>query len=56
MHLSLSAAGAEPPTKFSKRGGLIGPQLLQGFAAKEGGDFLGGEGRGGCCNFQFSHK
>ena len=24
---SLSALGGEPPTKFSKRGGLTGPQL-----------------------------
>ena len=27
--------GVEPPTKFSKRGGLTGPQLLEGVAGKE---------------------
>ena len=33
--------GAEPPTKFSKRGGgLTGPQLLEGVAGKKGGDFF----------------
>ena len=37
----LSAGGVEPPTKFSKRGGLTGPQLLQGVAGK-GGDFFQG--------------
>ena len=42
----------EPPTKFSKRGGLIGPQLLQGVAGKEGVTIFG-EGGGG---LQFSHK
>ena len=26
----------EPPTKFSKRGGLTGPQLLEGVAGKDG--------------------
>ena len=26
----------EPPTKFSKSGGLTGPQLLEGVAGKEG--------------------
>ena len=42
----LSAAGGrgggglEPPTKFSKRGGLTGLQLLEGVAGKEGGDFF----------------
>ena len=40
----------EPPTKFSKRGGgLTRPQLLQGVAGKEGGDFFQGE-------LQFSYK
>ena len=39
--------GVEPPTKFSKRGGLTGPQLLQGITEKEGGDFFQKVG----CNF-----
>ena len=39
----------EPPTKFSKRGGLAGTQLLEGVAGKEGGDFFQG-------GLQFSHK
>ena len=39
------AGGVEPPTKFSKRGGLTGPQLL------EGGDFF----QGGC-NFHIKNK
>ena len=43
--------GLEPPTKFSKRGVLTGPQLLEGVAGKEGGDFFQ---RGGWV--QFSHK
>ena len=38
-----SGGGVEPPTKFSKRGGsLTGPQLLEGVAEKEGGDFFQG--------------
>ena len=36
--------GVEPPTNFSKRGALTGPQLLQGVAGKEGVTFF----RGGC--------
>ena len=31
-----------PPTKFSKREGLTGPQLLEGAGGKEGGDFFQG--------------
>ena len=34
----------EPPTKFSKRGGLTGPQFLEGVAGKEGVTFFKGEG------------
>ena len=30
--LSAGGAGVEPPTKFSKRGDLAGPQLLEGVA------------------------
>ena len=42
--------GAEPPTKFSKRGGgLAGPQLLEGVVGKEGSYFFQG-------GLQFSHK
>ena len=45
----LSARGVETPTKFSKSGGLTGPQLLEGVAGKEGGDFFQG-------GLQFSHE
>ena len=41
--------GFEPPTKFSKTVGLTGPQLLEGVAGKEGGDFFQG-------GLQFSPK
>ena len=34
----------EPPTKFSKRGGLTGPQLLEGGCWKEGVKFFKGGG------------
>ena len=44
--------GVEPPTKFSKRRGLTGLQLLQGVCSERGGDFIQGVGRG----VQFSHK
>ena len=36
--------GGETPTKFSKRGSLVGSQLLEGVAGKEEGDFFQGEG------------
>ena len=50
VHPPLSDGGrVEPPTKFSKRGGLTGPQLLEGVAGKEGGEFFQG-------GLQFSHK
>ena len=32
--------GVVPPTKFSKRRGLTGPQLLEGVARKQGCDFF----------------
>ena len=32
--------GVEPPTKFSKRGGLARTQLLEGVAGKEGGNIF----------------
>ena len=47
---ALSADGGEevePPTKFSKKGGLTGPQFWEGVAGKEGVTFF----RGGGCNF-----
>ena len=47
----LSAGGVKPPTKFSKRGGLTGPQLLEGSCWERGGDFFQ-EGAG----VQFSRK
>ena len=34
----------KPPTKFSKRGELTGPQLLEGVAGKVRGDFFQREG------------
>ena len=40
----------EPPTKFSKRGTLIGPPFLEGVAGKEEGDFFRGMGGGGFFN------
>ena len=40
--LSISAGGVEPSTKFSKRGSLTGPQLWEGVAGKEGGNFFQG--------------
>ena len=42
--------GVEPPMKFSKMGGLTGPQLFEGVAGKEGDDFFQGGG------LQFLHK
>ena len=55
VHHPLSArggGGSEPPTKFSKRGGLTGPQLLEGVGCWEkGGDFF----QGGC-NFDINNK
>ena len=38
VHPPLSDGGrVEPPTKFSKRGGLTGPQLLEGVCWERGG-------------------
>ena len=42
--LSAGRGGVEPPTKFSKRGGLTGPQLLEGGCWEKGGDLF----QGGC--------
>ena len=37
----LGGGGVKPPTKFSKRkGGLTGPQILEGVAWKEGETFF----------------
>ena len=36
----LLRGGVEPSTKFSKRGGLTVPQLLEGGCWKRGGDFF----------------
>ena len=44
----------EPSTKFSKRGDLTGPQLLEEGYWERGGDFF--QGRGGCCNFHIQKK
>ena len=60
MHPSLSAewggwgggeggGGIEPPTKFSKRGGLTGSQFLEGGCRERGGDSFQGR-------LQFLHK
>ena len=52
VHPPLSDGGrVEPPTKFSKRGGLTGPQLLEGGCWERGGDFF----QGGC-NFHIKNK
>ena len=40
--LSAEEGRVVPPTKFSKRKDLTGPQLLEGVAGKEGGDFFQG--------------
>ena len=41
MGTPLSAGGGiEPPTKFSKRGSLTGPQLLERGCWERGGDFF----------------
>ena len=46
VHPPLSDGGrVEPPTKFSKRGGLTGPQLLERLCWERGGVTLF---RGGC--------
>ena len=47
--LSAGWGGGEPPTKFSKRGGLTEPQLLEGICwERRGSDFIW---VGGGCNF-----
>ena len=58
MHSPLSAGGGEveSPTKFSKKGGLTGPQLLEEGCWERGDDFFqGGVGVGGGGGLQFSH-
>ena len=45
----LSAGAVESPTKISKRGDLIGPQLLEGDCWERGDNFFQG-------GLQFSHK
>ena len=45
--------GVEPPTKFSKREGLTGPQLLEVGCWERGGDFFQG---GGGCSFHIKNK
>ena len=58
MHLPHSAmgvgggGGVEPPTKFSKSGGLTGPQPLEMICWERGSDFFQGEG----CNFYIRNK
>ena len=46
--------GVEPPTRFSERGGLTGPQFLEGGCWERGGDFF--QGGGGGCNFSTQNK
>ena len=50
-HLSAGGGGVEPPTNFSKRWGLIGPQRLEGVAGKEGVTFFKGD-----CNCHITKK
>ena len=45
--LLLGGGTVECPTKFSKRGGLAGPQSLEWGCWERGGDFFQGRG----CNF-----
>ena len=49
--LGWGRGGVEPPTKFSKTGGLTGPPLLVGVTGKEGSDFF----QGGCA-FHIKNK
>ena len=44
LPLSAGGGGVEPPTKFSKRGGLPGHQFLEGGCWEREGDFF----QGGC--------
>ena len=55
MH-PLSARGAEPPTKCSKRGGFTGPQIWEAVAGKEGLTFFRGGTRGGGVQFYEKNK
>ena len=45
--ISILSSSAEPPTKFSKRGGLEGLQLLEGDSWERGDDFVHGGWGGG---------
>ena len=55
--LSAGGQGVEPPSKFSKRGGLTGSQFLERVAWKERGElFWGGGGRGGVAVFTYVKK
>ena len=49
--LSTGGTGVEPPTKFSKRGGLTGPQLLEGGHWERGGGVTFFMGVGGIAIF-----
>ena len=42
MHPLFLLEGVEHPTKFSKEGGLTGPQFLEGAAGKGRGEFSRG--------------
>ena len=44
LPFSAERGRAEPPTKFSERGALTGPQILEGVAEKEGVTFFRGGG------------
>ena len=48
--VSAGGRGANPATKFTKRGGLVGSQFLEGIAGKRGEDDLFQKG------LQFVHK
>ena len=52
LHPPPLCRGGEPPTKFSKRGGLTEPQLLEGVTGKEEGDFFQWVG----CNRHIKNK
>ena len=55
VHLGRSAGEkgeVEPPTKFSKSGGLTGSQLLEVNCWERGGGYFTGQG----CNFHIKYK
>ena len=49
----MGGAGVEPPTKFSKRGGLAGPPFLDGSCWERGVTF---SRERGVCNFSTKNK